>query len=350
MIRRHAAILAIASGVSATWISAAVAQTIVGPPVLVSEVACAFTEGPVAAPDGRIFYSDVMYSALCADENGPGGGRIWTFDPESGVTTLFREPSFAANGLAIGPGGALYAAEGADHGGQRISRTDLATGDYRIVAAGYGGRRFNSPNDLTFDDDGRLYVTDARYGGEEPLEHPFSGVYRIDPDRTVTLLIDDLPQPNGIEVTPGGERLLVAVSNPGTFEAFMRWSGTVDAWGQGGIVAYELSADGSVGAPTILVDLGLGASVDGMALDVDGNVYAATVSREGASVKVFTPTGELIDEVGLPDNVHPTNIGFGRDADATSLYVTTASSAVYRLRGTVPGFHRSFADAPRLQE
>ena len=40
----------------------------------------AFTEGPTPGPDGAIYFSDI-------------GNRIMKFDPTSGKTTTFRDPS-----------------------------------------------------------------------------------------------------------------------------------------------------------------------------------------------------------------------------------------------------------------
>src|SRR5690349_5266919 len=63
-----------------------------------------FTEGPVYGPGGRIFFSDI-------------GNRIVSYDPATGTTTVFREPSGRANGLDCDQQGRLVACEGANTGG-----------------------------------------------------------------------------------------------------------------------------------------------------------------------------------------------------------------------------------------
>src|SRR4030095_903094 len=47
-----------------------------------------FTEGPALAPDGSILFSDI-------------GNAIYRYDPKSGKTELFRQPSGRSNGLHV---------------------------------------------------------------------------------------------------------------------------------------------------------------------------------------------------------------------------------------------------------
>ncbi len=63
-----------------------------------------FTEGGALAADGTLLFSDI-------------GDRILRFDPRTGRTAVFREPSGRANGLIFDPKGRLIAAEGANSGG-----------------------------------------------------------------------------------------------------------------------------------------------------------------------------------------------------------------------------------------
>ena len=76
----------------------------------------------------------------------------------------------------------MIVAEGADYGGRRVTKTDMKTGKSYILAGLYEGRPFNSPNDITIDEKGRIYFSDPRYWGHEPIEQPVQAVYRIDPD------------------------------------------------------------------------------------------------------------------------------------------------------------------------
>lgn len=65
---------------------------------------------------------------------------------------------------------------------------------------------------------------------------------------------------------------------------------------------------------------------DGMTMDADGNLYVAAhnSNREPArgEIVVLRPTGDLAVTITAPGGFRPTNLGFGRNADESSLYVT----------------------------
>jgi hypothetical protein len=65
-----------------------------------------FTKGPAAAPDGSVYFSDI-------------GNRILRFDPKTGTTEVYRDPSGRSNGLKFDAAGRLVACEGANTGGNR---------------------------------------------------------------------------------------------------------------------------------------------------------------------------------------------------------------------------------------
>lgn len=98
-------------------------------------------------------------------------------------------------------------------------------GDFEVLAATYGGRRLNSPNDVALAADGTIYFTDPPYGvdktfGEDARELDFSGVYRVSPGaEEPTLLYRGLERPNGIVLTPDEAALVVSNSQGDD----MRW-------------------------------------------------------------------------------------------------------------------------------
>lgn len=113
-----------------------------------------------------------------------------------------RRNSYMANGNAYDQGGRLITCE---HATSRVSRTDLTSDTYEVLATHYDGKRLNSPNDVVVKRDGRIYFTDptsgrsAGYGVPREPELPFSGVYRLDPvSSKLTLLLDDFAKPNGL--------------------------------------------------------------------------------------------------------------------------------------------------------
>ncbi len=128
------------------------------------------TEGVAVAPDGMVYFSDITFSHATKDDKGViDAGHIWKFNPKTKKTTIFRSPSGMSNGIKFDAAGNMIICEGADYGGRRVIRTDMKTGKSYIIAGMYEGRPFNSPNDVTIDNKGRLYFSDPRYLGHEPI-------------------------------------------------------------------------------------------------------------------------------------------------------------------------------------
>jgi len=277
-----------------------------------------FTEGPALAPDGSIFFSDI-------------GQSIYRYAPATGKTELFRQPSGRSNGLMFNAEGALIACEGANTGGnRRISittgivggkdNTVLRDGTVRTLADRYEGQRFNSPNDLAIDGQGRVYFTDPRYVGHEPRELDFEAVYLVSRDGRVKIATREVSKPNGILVSPDGRKVYVSDNNP---------------QGSRHLVALDVTSDGTLGGKRVLHDFGTLRGADGMTLDASGNIYAAAGAGDKAGVYVFDPAGKLLAMIPAPGD--PTNCVFGGGSDGSSLYVTCANS---RAMGTKYGLYR----------
>ena len=67
-------------------------------------------------------------------------------------------------------------------GGAVSCALKLKTGQITVLTERYRGVRYNSPNDLAIDSQGRIYFTDPCYGDRSSMEMEIEGVYRIDPD------------------------------------------------------------------------------------------------------------------------------------------------------------------------
>lgn len=281
-----------------------------------------FTEGPAAAPDGTIYFSDITGSARSRD-----GGHIMRYDPRGGAVSVYRSPSGMANGIIFDLEGRMVVAEGADFGGRRMSRTAMESGRSEILTATFEGRRYNSPNDVTIDAKGRIYFTDPRYVGHEPIELPVMGVYRIDPDGTVAMVIADAGKPNGIAVSPDQKTLWVASGDNGATGALPK--GLAPLPGRSAILAYDLAEDGSATFRGVLAPQG----ADGLTVDRAGNVYAAA---GGKGVLVYAPDGRELAQIPTP--VSTTNVEFSRGDGPSYLYVT-GGKGLYRIAMNARGFH-----------
>src|SRR5439155_23106322 len=105
---------------------------------------------------------------------------------------------------------------------RRVTRTEL-DGTVTVLTERYQGKRYNQPNDITVDSQGRIYFSDPRYGNPKGMEmfdaagKNIEGVYRIDSGGKVTRVIGrELERPNGVLVSADDRYLFVADNNNDT--------------------------------------------------------------------------------------------------------------------------------------
>lgn len=289
------------------------------------------TEGAAVAPDGSVYFSDITFTT----ETGMQAGHILRYDPATQKTSVFRSPSGMSNGIKFDAQGRMVVAEGADYGGRRITRTDLATGKSVILAGLYLGRPFNSPNDIAIDGQGRIYFSDPRYLGHEAIEQPLMAVYRVDLDGSVHRVVTDAGKPNGIAISPDGKTLYVVCNDDGIFGFDRLAKGTATRKGRMELMAYDLKPDGSATFRKTLVNYSPQDGPDGLVCDADGNLYVAVRDEKRFGIYVYTPDGKELAYLPTPER--PTNVGFGRGPQATDLYVT-AGGSLYRMKVNKRGY------------
>ena len=289
-----------------------------------------FTEGPTVAPDGTVYFSDITFT----DQTDMQAGHIMRYNPETGETTVFRSPSGMSNGMEFDAQGRLVIAEGADFGGRRITRTDMETGKSEIIAGLYNGKPFNSPNDLTIDEQGRIYFTDPRYAGNEPVEQPIFGVYRIDPDGSIHLVVTDGGKPNGVAVSPDQKTLYVISHDNGAMGNLA--DEMTPHKGRMALLAYDLSPEGTATFRKVLVDYAPQDGPDGMVVDAEEDLWVAVRDETRPGVRVYSPEGEELAYVKTPDK--PTNVAFGHGNTSKTLYIT-AEHCLYSIQTMKEGYH-----------
>jgi gluconolactonase len=257
----------------------------------------------------------------------PNTNTIYRWHPSDRVTVFrsksgYRGPDIGrftqpgSNGLTFDPQGRLTMCQ---HGNRRVIRVE-PHGNITVLADRYNGRRLNSPNDLVCRSDGTLFFTDPPFGlpgtfDDPDKELPFSGVF-AGRDGLLTLVTDELEGPNGLAFSPDERYLYVGNWDPER-KVVMR---------------YELGPADEVIATDVLFDMtdadGEDA-IDGLKVDVEGNVYACGPG----GIWVISSDGVHLGTLRLPEAPH--NLAWG-DADARSLYVTALTS-VYRIRLQIPG-------------
>lgn len=288
------------------------------------------TEGVAVAPDGAVYFCDNKPT----DQPGAlSTGSILRWDDRARQAVVVRASANQANGMKFDQMGRMLIAEGADNGGRRIVRIDLTTGASEILAGRYREKLLNSPNDLIVAADNRIYFTDPRYDGREPIEQPVQGVYLIDTDNSIKLIAADA-KPNGLAISPDGKTLYVANHDNGAFDT-SDLPPDAPLRREMQIRAYDLKPDGKAVFRRVLVDYAQAEGADGLTVDRAGNIYAAVRDLARKGVRVYSPTGAEI--AFLPTPEVPANIAFGRGGDSQTLYIA-AGGSLYRVKTAATGF------------
>lgn len=293
------------------------------------------TESPAEGPDGMIYFSDITFTTS-AGPDGVEAGHIWRFDPTTGNSTIFRSPSGMSNGIKFDLQDHLIAAEGADHGGRRVTRTNMTSGKSYIIAATYEGRPFNAPNDITIDERGRIYFSDPKYIGYESVEQPVMAIYRIDTDGSIHRIITDAGKPNGVVISPDQKTLYVVSNDNGSIDLGKITPGIPVRKGRMALLAYDLHKSGTATFRSVLVDYLPEDGPDGLVVDIEGNLYVAERNAKRPGIAIRTSDGT--ERGFIPTGVLPTNVGFGRGNNNRILYIT-AGTGLYRIPVMKEGYH-----------
>jgi D-xylonolactonase len=177
-------------------------------------------------------------------------------------------------------------------------------------------------NDVFADPEGRVYC------GTMPTKDRLGRLYRLDPDRKLTLLLEGITCSNGMGFTLDRKQLYYTDSMVKKIYLF----------------DYD-QATGNITNQRIFVDTSDQEGVpDGMTVDADGNVWSAR--WDGYRLTQYVPDGSELRRVMFPAK-KVSSVIFG-GADYRDMYVTTAggndkhengatAGALYRLRLGVQG-------------
>jgi len=246
-----------------------------------------WAEGPAWFAAGRyLVFSDIP------------NNRMMRFDETDGSMSVFRSPSNNSNGNTVDRDGRLVTCE---HGKRRVTRTEI-DGSVTVLADRWQGKRLNSPNDVVVKSDGSIWFTDPDYG----IMHDYEGdaapgeigrcnVYRVDPaGGAVEIVADDFVKPNGIAFSPDESVLYIADTGASDVPG-----------GPQHIRRFAVGADGrKLSGSKVFATCGAGL-FDGFRLDTAGRLWTST----GEGVHCYTPEGELIGKIRIPEMV--SNVAFG---------------------------------------
>jgi len=255
-------------------------------------------------PDNNCYLSEIKTGTIYEVTR---EGAVSAFAQISGVPPVVANGHIAL-GLAFDCAGDLCVAV--------QSSNPTLVGIYKVSPEGVVSpfsvnQGFTAPNKLAFDAQGNLYVSDPSV----------FKVWKVDRLGNATLWSEDplfvnvgsIPAPigcNGLVVSPDQSYLYVGNTTAGT------------------VIKVPIKRDGSAGAGSVLVQSAELAGLDGIALDINGNIYGA-VNLQNQIVKV-TPGGtvSILASATSPGGSLfsiPTCLAFGHGCDKTTMFICNSS-------------------------
>jgi gluconolactonase len=284
-----------------------------------------FPEGPVAMDDGSVILVEIER------------GTLTRVDVDTGEKEVVAETGGGPNGAAIGPDGAMYVCNNGgcfdwhevmgmlfpgspppasypEHGS--IQRVDLDSGKVETLYeectdANGATHALRAPNDIVFDRTGGFWFTD--HGVREARVSDRTGIYYGKADgSSITEVIFPVDAPNGIGLSPNGDRLYAAETH----------TGRVWAWNVPSPGTIEGANPLGPGGGDLLVGLSDFQLFDSLAVDGEGYVCVATLGNGG--ITSVSPDGSNVDHIATDDPL-TTNICFG-GADLRTAYITCSGT------------------------
>src|SRR5436305_6049568 len=242
-----------------------------------------FPEGPVALSDGSVVVVEIK------------AGNLTRVAPD-GTKDVVARCGGGPNGAAVGPDGKFYICNNGgfewtevmgmnipghqphDYIGGRIQRVDITTGEVEDLYTECDGNPLRGPNDIVFDTTGGFWFTD--HGKTRPRDKDQGGIYYAKADgSSITEVIHPADAPNGIGLSPAGDKLYYAETHTG--RVYQR-----DVSGPG-----QLAEGNPLDPSVLLVGLPGLQLLDSLGVDGEGNVCVATLGPT-PGINVISPAGE----------------------------------------------------------
>ncbi len=269
------------------------------------------TEGPVGLPDGSLIFTETQ------------ANRITRIDKDTNQTSTFLESTNGSNGLGFDAKGRLISVQTVP--GQTRIGVVYPKGAVTTLTDNFEGKPYGRPNDLVVAKNGGVYFSEPGPNatpGQPPSTPPLApAVYYVSPAGRVSRVAEGIERPNGVMLSADEKTLYVNNTN-GEY-----------------VLAFDVKADGALGARrnfakyskvTTAPGGGVTSGADGLAIDADGRLYAATA----AGVEVFSPQGQPLGVI--PVSLAPQNIAFA-GAEKKTLYIV-GRGAAFKVRLLTAGY------------
>ncbi len=273
-------------------------------PELIADYACVTGEGPLWHPqEQRLYWADIPT------------GRMFRYDPKTGHHEQFYTGD-VVGGFTFQDDGAilLFMAKGA----VKIWRA----GKLETIIEEIPDERETRFNDVFADPEGRVFC------GTMPTKDRAGRLYRLDPDRTLTKILDGVKVSNGMGLTLDRKQLYYTDTGARTIYLF----------------DYD-QATGAISNRRVFLDTAAEeGGPDGMTVDAEGCIWSAR--WDGSRLTRYAPDGTELLRVMFPAK-KVSSVIFG-GPDYTDMYITTAggnnkaengpgAGALFRLRAGVQG-------------
>lgn len=259
-----------------------------------------FLEGPQFAADGALWCVDVPY------------GRIFRIDAH-GTWHVAHEGDGQPHGLAALPDGSFAVTDYL----RGLLRFDPASGAMTTLCSRPTSGTFRGLSDLVRAGNGDLWFTDP---GRTSLSDPTGRLFRLRAGAsTPDLVLDNIPYPNGVALSPDGRHVYVAVTRANA--------------------VWRLFADNpDVGKPMVglWTQLSGGLGPDGLAVHPRG--FVAVAHGQAGRAWVFDRLGDVVARVRTPGGTWTTSVAWfpgGHrlaivDAETGSIFVADLAAAIER--------------------
>jgi gluconolactonase len=268
------------------------------------------TEGPIGMPDGSVIFTETQANRIT---------RI----AADGTTSTFLENTNGSNGLAWDAKGRLISVQTTP--GQTRIGVIYPKGSEATLTDNFDGKPFGRPNDLVVSSKGAIYFSEpgpnVTPGAPPPATPPLPpAVYYLPPGGKATKIADGIERPNGITLSRD-EKTLYVNNTSGEY-----------------LLAFDVKADGTLSNRRNFAKYdgvtsgaaGVSSGADGLAIDEQGRVYAAT----STGVQVFDEKGTSLGTIPL--SRAPQNLAFA-GKDKKTLYVV-GRGAAFKVDLMTPGF------------
>ncbi|MGQ1840191.1 SMP-30/gluconolactonase/LRE family protein [Kocuria turfanensis] len=275
-------------------------------------------EGPTFGPDGSLYVVDVTAP--------PTEPKVLRVDLEAQtVEGVYTDERSALTSAQFSPSdGRLYV-------------TDFLNGSiYSMSADGEDAREEFAgpvegtpmqPDDISFDAEGNLFVTDAA-GARDPHWDATGRIIRVDGATSeAVVLADELESPNGIGFTPEEDALWISLNTGNRIDR---------------LTLSKTGTEVSAAHPAVYASTGA-AQLDSIAVDAEGHLYVGLHNRP--AILVYDTTGQLLTTTKVPAD-EQTGL-----SSATNVAIKPGTTEAYAtVSGTKGGFlytFDAFADGVR---